>query len=637
MTGDESRCSVTGDRLGRLGCFAGALLVLVGSLVAPAGASDWFDDTETQAAEIRRVYQKLAELTAAEPQPLAFELEDFQTLRHVDLGRATMREALTLPGGEMVDVARLLVREGLDGRIVETSVRYRPSWTGEEPSWEEGEEGRQSQGRTLRQMVAGMESVHPGFRARDVRAVTSYEVEVALGDGARRYRAAFLWLTGETAKLGFPSNGGPSFLVLDHITGGVAAAAVETLRPSRLTSSAATLAALEGPRPAPADLGLATSSEPAICVESYTTHTVSPPAQVGTANHGPDLFGGPSSHKARAEFSFTCSCSRDCVSRCEAGMPVQKCRDEGPLRINGCHKTGTGPALQSNTLTPPMSLSSNVLCGGAFSCNVRECPDCTCMVETRVTLSLEATVPEAGSVGIENHVSFVNDPSHLWAANIAEGFGCPPCAAGPPPPPPGCTCQPPLKCAPNGTCVQACGDGQVQPWETCASCPQDVGCPAGTRCDVTARCEPCPPACETLSATCGWVQFCGQYQFCGNCTSPPGNPNQTGSCVNNRCEYGGPCDPCSDLAPNLCGFTWSTSCSGWRTCECGSPYQECRNGNCVNRPSDGGGGDSGDGGEEPHPCDYDADGEVTYEECNDFYCIGTGGYYFDDQCSALAQ
>ena len=561
-------------------------LLLAGGAAAAAAAQPHKTlpfTTKDQAAEVRRVYQRLADYAAADPDnraKLSFELSAFTTVQAGHFGDMPMINAITMPGGNVIDATRAdrTSRPADTGTAAgqaaapPTVITFLTQWTAMEGSWLESPEGVKNRNHTLRDLLAALAASHPELDPRSVEVATSYQVKATLGKRQRTYRAAFLWLSPPTESLGIPASNGMRFIVIDHITSGVAEAAAAT------DQIPAAPAAAAGPAAAPEDAPVTCAA-----VDGSASPVVVPlPFQSDTFHHTTLMGIYPvSEHHLIAKVGFTCGCTTSCLSTCTPAFIRERCEDVGAVSVaNVCHHAVAATSFAVSPTGYPKSITTGGSCGASVACDVRECTDCTCGVTVSTTISLGVAM--AGFTGgIASTVAQTDDPNAIFRAGGNAAFECPPCvqtSLKQPPPPPGCT------------------DG--------CNCP-NTPCPAGSQClghpGVCTLCGTGSP-CLDLGYSCGVATECGLSIDCGTCQPAPGVTG-TPMCVNGQCFGGDECLPCDNQPEGQCGEFFSSSCNKFESCDCEDPTTTCSGGICVplNDPGEPDPGNPDCNGNDPDP------------------------------------
>jgi hypothetical protein len=328
---------------------------------------------------IREAYASLARLTAAGGETLGFQLEGFRTVEPSQFGSVLWLDLVSMPGGDMLDVAR--EEKQFNGRT--DAVIYRPRWSLDSEDFLTTPEGLSLYGKTISDVLAELVPSRPEMVA--VKAITSYRVTAHFLGKARSYNAAVVWLAprqGRRATLFF----------VDNITQGVEEAVRE--RPIR---------------PRPRSLGPVEKT--AMCEYASSLQRLSN-SQKGYNGHFGDDF-----HEAGASVDFRCTCETTCAATCEPSFAVQYCQDSGGFTADACHRMATD-AKVSTTGTGD-GRSGGPSCAAGLGCVQRACLYCMC------SLGVEVEV-----IGVT--VQFTSSGSPDWEGNLDFNWQCPACEEIPP-------------------------------------------------------------------------------------------------------------------------------------------------------------------------------------------------------------
>lgn len=351
------------------------LAILVGA-AAPADASEI--DPQDRELIIDHAYRNLTRLAAVGGERLQFRLEDFRTVEAEDFDRVRWLRLVTMPGGDMVDMARE-VRE-YNGAV--ESVIYRPSWKIDGPRYVRSREGRTLRGQSVAGVLNAIAVENPD--AARVTAVTSYKVTVTFQERSRTYRAAVLWLP--------PSSGRDATLYfMDHVTQGLE----EAVRERTVT-----------PRPRPRRLTAASTTN--TCYQTHTTKSLTD-AVYGYDGHWNDN----TSHHSIAQVDFDCTCASDCSSTCEATFAQATCDDNAAFTIDACHKMATNIKTRNEGRADGTTTPAS--CAAGLGCIQKSCLYCVC------GLSIEVDI-----VGLS--VTFAASGEPDWSANQDFTWECSACA-----------------------------------------------------------------------------------------------------------------------------------------------------------------------------------------------------------------
>ncbi|HKV07722.1 MAG TPA: hypothetical protein VJ725_06275 [Thermoanaerobaculia bacterium] len=367
------------------------LLVLSGSSLPVLSQGDpereparQLEGVTPQELIVRQTYQRLQSFLRASGKDLRFRLSDFETLGAGQLSQVYWLDAVTMPGGTMVDVTRSVQQTRRNGVFQTASVRYLPSWSEGQETWEATDSGQKIQSMTVAEVLAAVaKKQSPEFH--DVRAMTSFKVLVELEGKSRSYGAAFLWLPASD-----PSR--YTFLVLDNVTQGVEEAAREIL-----PAEGAIPKNLTGPSPYETD--------PGPTCRSWSDTTGPDYVMEGTDGH---ITGR---HYSTASFRITCSCNGSCASTCTAQIPSASCSDDGFK--DKCHKMASSmnasSAQNDNGKTSPAS------CAAGFGCVKKGCLFCACGLGVSVSIS-----------GVK--VTFTPTENPEWSGNLQYSRTCGACS-----------------------------------------------------------------------------------------------------------------------------------------------------------------------------------------------------------------
>ncbi|MCP4594541.1 MAG: hypothetical protein GY842_27735, partial [bacterium] len=347
---------------------------------------------EDRIAVIRIAYDLLEDYAASDVSDLRFELSDFELLHPADFEKRLFTDVVTMPGGLMVNVLRSRHTYTNTGEV---TLLYITKWTEEE-----AQPFTDSEGRPLDTMVISevcdvwVKQGSPEMAA--VELITSYRVTVSLRGEQREYQAAFFWNVSA-------SPGDINFLVMDHITQGVAEA-VKELEPP-----------IYDPQPEFRDSWLKS-----LCNQTNTNSPKAPVEKAGVSGHLGDS--NTSKHSARATFDVTCSCTGSCMSRCEGLVNPLYCDDSGLTMDGLCHKMTQGQ--DSSTQDIDSGLTQGASCSAGFACAAKNCIfGCSC-----------------GGAGVSvsagpTSVSFSFSGTPLWTAGFQHSRSCAVCQEIPEEPP----------------------------------------------------------------------------------------------------------------------------------------------------------------------------------------------------------
>ncbi len=423
---------------------AGALLLGAQADARPADRGA--PDAAPYETIIRATYARLQDYVRAADRELRVEIGDLRTYRPEEFAGVRWLDVVDMPGGAMIDVTRAVRQHEHTRRA---GVRY-------EPSWNEGADHAVTPEREAahaRASLAGVLRAASDENAdlREVRAVTSFAVQVTLDGRSRSYRAAFAWLPHSLTAY--------RFVVADNIVQGVEEAAREALPAWSRDDELADLRLVEEPPPPPGGGSLS-------CNPSSTTTSVIHEAW-GSDGH---WWG---SHTAEATLSISCTCDSTCGSTCSASISNGSCSDSG--FTDQCHKLAT--ASKASTNRNDNGATSGASCAAGYGCVKKGCLFCMCGLSVSVSV-FGASVQFSTSGGSD------------WEGNGEYGRTCGVCEPVEPPPPPpppggggggGGGSPPPGPCGGFGTQYDFdCGnDGSWEYLGVCVYSGQsaaDVGC-----------------------------------------------------------------------------------------------------------------------------------------------------------------
>lgn len=355
------------------------LVALAAFLVAGAAArADGFRPREREHV-VRTAYETLARYMADSGTAVAFEIGSFRTIPAAGFGRVAWLDAVTMPGGDMVDVARRSVD---DGRTGATTVSYEPTWRLAAAEYLLTDEGRRLTGMTVADVLGRIAAQQPD--AGRAEALSTYRITVMLEGRSRTYRAAALWIPVGKA-------GRSRVFFMDHVTQGVEEVLHEKPVPARAGDRSLSR------------LGAATET----CQQTSSFTSQSRSAE-GTNGH----FSGR--HYANATAEFACHCSSDCVSTCQSNFVATACEDEGTY-YDACHSMAS--SSRTSIYQVMDGLSQGAACAAGFGCVQKSCLFCSCGLGI-----------EVGITGLT--VTFTPSGSPDWAdGNFDFGVTCAPCRA----------------------------------------------------------------------------------------------------------------------------------------------------------------------------------------------------------------
>jgi hypothetical protein len=353
-----------------------AAMVLGGVLHAHAG--NGINDAARERI-INAAYARLESFTVAADQSLAFEISSVETIRPEKFDRILWLDVVTMPEGMVVDVHRAYMK---NSNLGQRRVSYQPSWKKFDAVWSQGPEAAGLPGASIQDILsaAGVENES----LRWVEAVSSYSVTVTLGDQARTYEAAFLWVPFQAAP-GFDT----SFIAVDNITQGVEEAAREATPPLLDPDFLRRIGDLQAP---PERIR---KSAP-VSVEKFGRSC----SATGTNSH---ILG---SHSSSAYVFIDCWCDSG-WGHCTGGVNNISCGCSG-FTSDACHKMG-----YSTDVSAESRWGGNQGCSVGYVCGQKSCLFCLCGLGVSVNCA-----------GIS--VSF-NTGDSSWSASCKYGVYCPPC------------------------------------------------------------------------------------------------------------------------------------------------------------------------------------------------------------------
>jgi hypothetical protein len=361
-----------------------AFLALMTSSSAYAGNDPRSGEADPRSGEavdriLQKAYTTLARYSAVGGQQISFRISDPRLIERKDFGRELWLDLVTMPGGDMVDMAREV---RLHNDVTE-AVFYRPKWALSKESFLDTKEGLTLVGMTVEAVLSTLSVERPEFQ--QATGMTSYGVEVALDGRSRSYQAAILWFDdahGSNARISF----------LDHITQGVEEAVLE--KPFR-------------PRPR-SDLFVAKTNNTCYAGGQKTTWA----KNTSDSNGHRD-----GAHWAGALVDFLCVCNGDCSQTCEPYFDSKECSDYGNTSI--CHKMATNSALSiTSSADASASGSGGLSCAAGLGCELKTCAFCICSPGVSIKIS-----------GVT--VSFASSGTPDWRGNLDFTHTCAACATAP--------------------------------------------------------------------------------------------------------------------------------------------------------------------------------------------------------------
>jgi hypothetical protein len=344
---------------------------------------------------VETAYTTLERYARASGADLKLRVDGFQTLRPDQFASVKWLDLVDMPDGRVIDVDRSLHRQTEPGRPALEIVAYIPRWRSHEKEWLKAPWGASLLGMTTREVLRQAGEKQPALLR--VKAISTYTVSATLANETRLYRAAFLWIPGESAKK-------MTFMVADNIVQNVEGALREPVPPPPAGGERKALARPSLPR---VDLPLmektGADQEPR-CIEGSTT-TTRYLSKSGSENHYSGM------HRSTANFTQTCTCTFDCTQSCSVSMSNTFCEDTGIADF--CHRAASGHATDSGTSSA--GHTSPASCAAGYGCVVKECPFCFCGAEVSVSFG-----------GPEVQFNDEGDPN--WDLSLAfQSTACPPC------------------------------------------------------------------------------------------------------------------------------------------------------------------------------------------------------------------
>jgi len=341
---------------------------------------------------VREAYGKLAEISTAAGEGVRFEIRFLPTLDATEFGQHVWLDLVTMPGGEMIDMAREARRNGAKGREV---VIYKPQWKTSDADYLTSPEGLRLPGMTVDQVLEEIAASQPDAGATE--AMTPYEVTVTYQERSRTYRAAVMWLP--------PKRGvDATVFFLDNITQGLENAVRERPNPKAVEPPVKSLPPVDFPNKT-------------VCQETSTFVTPSPRSESSSSGH---LWGR---HWSEAGAEFACHCYSNCYSECIPTLPQRACDDSG-TPYTFCHVMATNAQYQNGS--SGAGLSAGASCAAGHGCIEKACPFCSC------GLGIGILFGTGGIIGI----TFTPSGNPDWAdGNFGFSHQCAPCQPTPPEPP----------------------------------------------------------------------------------------------------------------------------------------------------------------------------------------------------------
>jgi hypothetical protein len=340
---------------------------------------------------IRQAYMKLAEISTAAGEGVRFEIGNVRTIEAADFGQYLWLDLVTMPGGEMIDMAREARRQGAKGPEM---VSYRPQWKTAAAEYLASPEGLRLLDMRVDQVLTEIARAQSDAGATE--AMTSFEVTVGYQNRSRSYRAAVLWLP--------PKRGVDATVVfLDNITQGVENAVRERPNPEAAERPIKSLPPL--------------SPTKTVCMETTTFVTPSGRSESSSANH---VWG---EHFSSAGAEFACHCYANCYSECVPTLTGRACDDNG-FPSSFCHAMATNANYQNGSTGA--GLTAGASCAAGHGCVEKACAFCACGLGVGISFGGGASIA----------VNFMASGFPDWAeGNFGFSHQCAACEPTPPPPP----------------------------------------------------------------------------------------------------------------------------------------------------------------------------------------------------------
>lgn len=418
---------------------------------------------------IRRAYRRFSAYTRETGSEVSFELSDFHTLPLARFSEVAWLDAVTMPGGEMIDVTRHTAK--LNGEV--SHVEFRSAWSPDLPHWKDRPDNHLRDA-TVAEMLEA--SVVEGSRLHRAERLTLYEVRVTLDGKSRTYRAAFAWL---------PSRQGTGLLVLDYITQRVQHALVERAPTLEAQGHLEDLMLLSGDevRNATAQAVMGSCTEETYNAGNYNL------LLSDTKNHDQGR------HEFKTAFEGICTCDTNCRSSCLPAVDPVTCQDVSGSEVTDsrCHLGIQETEAMVDFVSGATDPGSGAECQAKAACAIQECSNCTC---TRLQISMTFSgmaEPDGGlSVEIEGEV-VQEDPQLIWKNARGAAFHCAECTLNPEGGGGGGACA----SQPESFCDDACSteNGDDCPNSACAN-------GWGTKQNCSADCDPETGVCEACDCAC---------------------------------------------------------------------------------------------------------------------------------------
>lgn len=355
------------------------LVSLLSAVEARSAVVDPFaDSARVRELIVRSAYENLQRYAAFSSPSLRFELSDFETLFPEQFDEVLWLDAVTMPGGRSLDMAR---EKRTNGNTGVERVVYRASWRKADSYLQTSAEGARLGVMKISDVLSAVKGAQASLS--EVLAISLFRVRIEMNGRSRSYKAAFAWV---------PATEGQdaAFVVFDNVSQGVEEAARE---------SVAVLQDLSFLNERPEGDGVPSR---AVCTATSSTTNQ---GYVGSGSSG-HVSG---SHNSSASFRVVCSCSSTCVSKCVASIPSASCSDSGFTDV--CHKMAS--ALQANTVQNDNGNLAGAGCAAGYGCVQRGCLFCLCGLSVGVNVS-----------GVT--VSFSSSEA-TWSGNLQYSRTCAKC------------------------------------------------------------------------------------------------------------------------------------------------------------------------------------------------------------------
>jgi hypothetical protein len=320
---------------------------------------------------IRAAYDALERYTAHSGARIQFDLANLATYGEDAFDYLRIIDVATMAEGRVIDVGRHRQSTSYPSGEELIEVQYAAKWKTQDAGWRGDPTTVAGLDLPLSQARPLLEDGDPRFR--DLRAVTTYDVTVTLGEENRSYRASFFWFK-PSGEIGWERF---DLLVADHITQGVGAALRETVP-------------VEGGRVPPPDPGAESDgslrTKAVSCVAGSVLSLGVVRLGSGTNQH---IVG---SHTAGAALGFDCRCDSSCRQVCEADVSALACNDSG-VTIDFSHTMG----FDSDASTG-VTLGGGATCASGFRCVQKSCPFTLCGLSVSVSV-VGSSVSFGGEAG----------------------------------------------------------------------------------------------------------------------------------------------------------------------------------------------------------------------------------------------